>query len=99
MRIADIAVGLPDKVVTNKQLCAENPEWDMTKVAGRSGVFSRHIAADGETALDLAVAACRDLLSRNPDLLAAVDGLIMCTCLLYTSDAADDLLCVDLGGR
>src|SRR5659263_593534 len=22
-----------------------------------------------------------------------------CRCLLYTSDAADDLLCVDLGGR
>ena len=22
-----------------------------------------------------------------------------CNCLLYTSDAADDLLCVDLGGR
>ena len=22
-----------------------------------------------------------------------------CSCLLYTSDAADDLLCVDLGGR
>jgi len=22
-----------------------------------------------------------------------------CGCLLYTSDAADDLLCVDLGGR
>eukprot|EP00657_Telonema_sp_P-1_P008102 TRINITY_DN286_c0_g1_i12.p1 TRINITY_DN286_c0_g1~~TRINITY_DN286_c0_g1_i12.p1 ORF type:complete len:101 (+),score=32.27 TRINITY_DN286_c0_g1_i12:253-555(+) len=24
---------------------------------------------------------------------------IVVTCLLYTSDAADDLLCVDLGGR
>ena len=24
---------------------------------------------------------------------------IICGCLLYTSDAADDLLCVDLGGR
>src|SRR5450756_865174 len=23
----------------------------------------------------------------------------LCCCLLYTSDAADDLLCVDLGGR
>ena len=23
----------------------------------------------------------------------------VCFCLLYTSDAADDLLCVDLGGR
>src|SRR5680860_834670 len=25
--------------------------------------------------------------------------LVVLTCLLYTSDAADDLLCVDLGGR
>ena len=25
--------------------------------------------------------------------------LYLCPCLLYTSDAADDLLCVDLGGR
>ena len=24
---------------------------------------------------------------------------LSCFCLLYTSDAADDLLCVDLGGR
>ena len=27
------------------------------------------------------------------------DGLMGKNCLLYTSDAADDLLCVDLGGR
>ena len=79
MRIVDIAVGLPDRVITNEQLCEENPEWDMTKIAGRSGVLSRHIAGDGETALDLALAACRHLLSENPDLLTAVDGLIMCT--------------------
>src|SRR5665213_1221312 len=25
--------------------------------------------------------------------------MMICICLLYTSDAADDLLCVDLGGR
>src|SRR5450756_3085842 len=25
--------------------------------------------------------------------------ILLCSCLLYTSDAADDLLCVDLGGR
>src|SRR5450756_3153533 len=29
-------------------------------------------------------------------LIAVIDGQ---SCLLYTSDAADDLLCVDLGGR
>ena len=30
---------------------------------------------------------------------AATSIVIMVPCLLYTSDAADDLLCVDLGGR
>ena len=29
----------------------------------------------------------------------AAANLAIGTCLLYTSDAADDLLCVDLGGR
>ena len=29
----------------------------------------------------------------------AVAARLNQTCLLYTSDAADDLLCVDLGGR
>src|SRR5428012_19583 len=28
-----------------------------------------------------------------------IDACACCPCLLYTSDAADDLLCVDLGGR
>src|SRR5450756_1902348 len=27
------------------------------------------------------------------------NALLLSLCLLYTSDAADDLLCVDLGGR
>ena len=27
------------------------------------------------------------------------DSGLLTACLLYTSDAADDLLCVDLGGR
>src|SRR5659263_350634 len=31
--------------------------------------------------------------------LHMADMTIDMTCLLYTSDAADDLLCVDLGGR
>ena len=29
----------------------------------------------------------------------AINSSMIQTCLLYTSDAADDLLCVDLGGR
>ena len=30
--------------------------------------------------------------------MIAIIGIFTFTCLLYTSDAADDLLCVDLGG-
>ena len=33
------------------------------------------------------------MMNKN-DVVAVIMG-----CLLYTSDAADDLLCVDLGGR
>ena len=31
--------------------------------------------------------------------LGGTDAALFSICLLYTSDAADDLLCVDLGGR
>src|SRR5680860_1893383 len=40
-------------------------------------------------------------LRPEPDWCARRGGTVQryCPCLLYTSDAADDLLCVDLGGR
>ena len=49
----------------------------------------------------------QDGLSGNPVISSIVEGrkvwtpagTVFTRCLLYTSDAADDLLCVDLGGR
>src|SRR5450756_1483352 len=42
----------------------------------------------------------RDELPELLRLLSQIQGgLRISSCLLYTSDAADDLLCVDLGGR
>ena len=38
-------------------------------------------------------------LAGVPDQVITRAGELMRRCLLYTSDAADDLLCVDLGGR
>ena len=45
-----------------------------------------------------------DLMRRNPAADPGINELLIVdalskACLLYTSDAADDLLCVDLGGR
>ena len=36
---------------------------------------------------------------KSVTLTEAIQAVLMLICLLYTSDAADDLLCVDLGGR
>ena len=58
----------------------------------RADMFDQFIAF----ALILAVAFLADALCRKI-LLKVVAQLV--NCLLYTSDAADDLLCVDLGGR
>ena len=35
----------------------------------------------------------------DADKILSLNGIGPKACLLYTSDAADDLLCVDLGGR
>ena len=63
---------------------------------GASGGLNRLVAA----AEDLVVPGHVD---RTPYLLKLAGGnanpLDDWTCLLYTSDAADDLPCVDLGGR
>lgn len=75
--IEDIEVHLPTQVITNEDLAQENPDWDMARVVPRSGVLRRHVAAPGETALDLAKAACARLFERHAP--ATIDGLVFCT--------------------
>src|SRR5450756_2505407 len=56
------------------------------------------VAAHGRSTPSCGVCPARG--PRNPGRQAEQKGLAeSTTCLLYTSDAADDLLCVDLGGR
>eukprot|EP00657_Telonema_sp_P-1_P006513 TRINITY_DN25373_c0_g1_i1.p1 TRINITY_DN25373_c0_g1~~TRINITY_DN25373_c0_g1_i1.p1 ORF type:complete len:105 (+),score=47.00 TRINITY_DN25373_c0_g1_i1:133-447(+) len=44
--------------------------------------------------------AARRMSNLSDDQCAAYETIVrLKDCLLYTSDAADDLLCVDLGGR
>lgn len=72
-----IGVALPESVVTNDDLAAENPTWRMEQTATKAGVLRRHIAAPGETALDLAFQACEVL--RVDGLLEELDGIVFCT--------------------
>ena len=65
-RVLGIAYHLPDRVETNEDLVRENPDWELERIAERSGIYARRIAADNETASDLAVPAVQQLLRRAP---------------------------------
>lgn len=77
--IRGIAYVLPDQVVTNEMLGAENPTWDMSRVESRTGVAARHITRDNETAFDLACRACDLLFEEHPEAREQVDAILFCT--------------------
>jgi 3-oxoacyl-[acyl-carrier-protein] synthase-3 len=79
LKINRIVGQLPRKVVTNEDLSQENPAWDMPTIFARTGVHSRHIADNDETALDLAVSASLTLFKEFPDLKHKIDAVIFCT--------------------
>ena len=59
--IKGLSYYLPERVVTNEELLKEFPEWSVDKVAKKVGVNSRHLAAEDETAGDMAEKAARKL--------------------------------------
>lgn len=78
-QLRDIAIALPDQVVTNDDLLAVIPPDKRAVMVRHTGVFKRHISQTGETALDLGEKACRSLFNKHPDLPDRVDALIFCT--------------------
>ena len=77
--IKAISYYLPDLVVTNEDLVKEFPEWTVEKVAGKVGVTERHIAAENQTATDLAVSAAEKLLVEHQIDKQTIDFVLLCT--------------------
>ena len=78
-QIGPIAVHLPEKVETNEELQKEFPRWDLALIQEKTGIRQRHIAAEGETASDLAVAASEKLFAENQIDRNSIDFLLFCT--------------------
>ena len=55
-----IACYLPETVVTNEELASGQDGWTPEKIFAKTGIRARHVAAPGETSLDLAAAALRE---------------------------------------
>ena len=77
--IKAISYYLPERVVTNEELVREFPEWSVDKVAQKVGVSSRHLAAPGETAGDLAEKAARKLFAEYGIAPSEIDFVMLCT--------------------
>lgn len=77
--IKGISYYLPERIVTNEELLQEFPEWSVDKVAAKVGVNSRHLAADDETAGDMAEKAARKLFEEYSIDPKSIDFLMLCT--------------------
>src|SRR5665213_954314 len=94
MLFAEIGLNLSEACLL--EYVVEHGPMTQTQVAERIGMGR---APAGSIVDNL---SSRSLLRRTPDATDRRVWLLTATdegCLLYTSDAADDLLCVDLGGR
>ena len=76
--IKTIDYHLPQKTLVNEDLVREFAEWTVEKIADKVGIYKRHIAAENETATDLAIAAAQKLFAQGVD-KSDVDYLLFCT--------------------
>lgn len=77
--IGPISIHLPERQETNEQLQAEFPEWDMQLIREKTGIEVRRIAAEGECASDLGVAAAEKLFNQFDVDPQSIDFLLFCT--------------------
>jgi 3-oxoacyl-[acyl-carrier-protein] synthase-3 len=78
-RILDLAAYLPQQVLSNEELAALYPEWSADKILAKTGIRERRIAADGETAADMACAAAESLFAQGTVARAEIDFILLCT--------------------
>ena len=77
--INEITYYLPETIVTNEDIVREFPEWSVEKIASKVGVYQRHVAAENETATDLAIRAAQKLFSQGKCDPKDIDFVLFCT--------------------
>src|ERR1700686_1952562 len=70
---------LPENVVSTADLSLQFPDWSVEKIAAKTGIACRHIAAPEECASDLAVAAAQKLFSSGACRPQDIDYVLLCT--------------------
>jgi 3-oxoacyl-[acyl-carrier-protein] synthase III len=77
--IEAIASYLPELIVSNEALAGTFANWTAEKIFQKTGIRERHIAAAGETVVDMAAHACRGLAESRDCGELAPDFILFCT--------------------
>lgn len=77
--IKSISYYLPENILTNEELVKEFPEWSVDKIADKVGVTKRHISAEKETAVDMAVSVGNKLFDEHNINPTDIDFILLCT--------------------
>jgi 3-oxoacyl-[acyl-carrier-protein] synthase III len=77
--IKAISYYLPEKVLTNKDLCADFPELNEDEIYKSSGIKSRHISAPAEIGSDVGFHAAENFFKEHHINKEEIDFLLFCT--------------------
>ena len=79
VRIRAIEYSLPDKVESVADMAREHPEWPLVRIAEKTGVSARRVAAQDQTAADIGIDAAQKLFDSGALKPQDVDFLLFCT--------------------
>lgn len=74
-----IAISFPKSVLSNAELATIYPEWSADKILAKTGIDSRHVASNADSALTLGLCAASRLFDDCHVEASAVDFLLLCT--------------------
>ena len=78
-QIKAISYYLPEGILSNEQLSEIYGDWTPEKISEKTGILRRHISAEGETAFDLAVKACKNLFKEHGIDPSQIDFILLAT--------------------
>lgn len=74
-----IAYELPAAVLDNAELVRQYADWTEEKIFSKTGIASRHVTVPGETAVELAERAARNLFREQDVSPSSIDFVLLCT--------------------
>lgn len=77
--IKAISYYVPENILTNELINESFPEWSADKISAKTGIYSRHMSAEGQTASDMAIVAAERMFTEHSIDRSTIDFVLLCT--------------------